>query len=477
MGPVVYPAFAVDEPSVAGRALVTAVDVAAQRSLLGIETLSFGVPLVRVGNAVSIAPASSLQSGYLSAADWQLFNAKQPAIGYTPANDTNVVHKSGDTHGSLLANDYRSAINYGYHDVSAVELGLITSSVDLPPTIRIKPATLGAIGFYQSDGATRAQLQASALRNDTGPLTLGGTSSVDIVSGSVFSASDANVSSRLLTPQIWIGTNSANRIRLSSSTLNVEIYSGNTGYGTIFNGSGGARLGVNNLGNPSGWLDIRDDSFNSLLLVTSTGTTFGSTSNVVISFAPVGIDYCNVTLGQWNLRSDNTGKLKLGRSSAGNTHFYDNGLSINELRVGSNGKTLVTEDGNGAVVSQPTGGAIALKVFSGWVFYCDNSRVVHLSSVGGAAVDGAVRVASDGTLQQLNSARWVIPGTGLRSSQVGDGSGNWQTTFREEFNVGGARCSFYNAPPVAKQSVSSASPTLANDLLTALSNVGLIQAT
>src|SRR5690348_13277182 len=99
MGPIVYPGFAVDEPSAAGRALVTAVDVTAQRSLLGIETLVFGDPLSRVGSSVSIAQASALQSGYLSAGDWQTFSAKQAAIGYTPANDVNVVHKSGDTHG------------------------------------------------------------------------------------------------------------------------------------------------------------------------------------------------------------------------------------------------------------------------------------------------------------------------------------------------------------------------------------------
>lgn len=396
--------------------------------------------------------------------------------------------------------------------------------------------------------------------------------------------------------------------------------------------------------------------------VVSGKTSIGSSGQIVLDGTQSGIDYCSAALGQWNLRSDNTGKLKIGRYSGGNTYFYDNGLYVNEITgltnlvlpsftgtdsftvgqytlrsravgaiafeiystiagksllqldratgdvtlaagatlltgygtaglmptaitsgpyassngfaisdyygnktgylVGSNngvtlailaydqsvamqfessrvtapnyyasgpgyswspsfaldlssgheggfylsgtnqvwgsdrtdrvrlsrdgtlevlglayfgasGKTLVTEDANGALISQPTGGAIALKVESGWAVYCDNSLTVHLSSV--AAADGAVRVESNGTVQQLTSARWVMTGVGERKSQVGDGISSWQTGYVEQYNPAGIRCGFYDALPVARQQLDSASATLAADLLAALTNLGLVE--
>lgn len=86
-------------------------------------------------------------------------------------------------------------------------------------------------------------------------------------------------STYLQVPKLWIGANSTNQIRLMNSTLNIEIFSGNTGYGTVVNGGGGAgaRLGVNNTGNPSGWLDVRDSSYNQKLLVDSNGALITGT--------------------------------------------------------------------------------------------------------------------------------------------------------------------------------------------------------
>lgn len=48
------------------------------------------------GSPVAIPLATSLASGYLSNLDWSTFNGKQAALGFTPADDTSVVHDTGD---------------------------------------------------------------------------------------------------------------------------------------------------------------------------------------------------------------------------------------------------------------------------------------------------------------------------------------------------------------------------------------------
>jgi hypothetical protein len=49
-----------------------------------------GGPISTTGT-IGINQATSLADGYLSSTDWNIFNGKQAALGYTPAN------KAGDT--------------------------------------------------------------------------------------------------------------------------------------------------------------------------------------------------------------------------------------------------------------------------------------------------------------------------------------------------------------------------------------------
>ena len=51
--------------------------------------LTFGLPLVRSGNAISCPTASSTQAGCLASADWTAFNSKQASLGFTPLNPAN----------------------------------------------------------------------------------------------------------------------------------------------------------------------------------------------------------------------------------------------------------------------------------------------------------------------------------------------------------------------------------------------------
>lgn len=53
------------------------------------STLGLGSPLSVVGTNISMAPAGASTSGYLTSSDWNTFNNKQSALGFTPLNPSN----------------------------------------------------------------------------------------------------------------------------------------------------------------------------------------------------------------------------------------------------------------------------------------------------------------------------------------------------------------------------------------------------
>jgi len=81
--------------------------------------------------------------------------------------------------------------------------------------------------------------------------------------------------------------------------------------------------------------------------------------------------------------------------------------------------------------------------------------------------------------QGSSDARWTVTATGKRDSQVGNGSGTWQTGYREAYNVAGVQCGFFGATPVSQPSIAVAATdvastqTLANSLRTAFLALGL----
>ena len=102
-----------------------------------------------------------------------------------------------------------------------------------------------------------------------------------------------------------------------------------------------------------------------------------------------------------------------------------------------------------------------------------NSTYAHEGSI--ALGSNAITTAANQFVVGNSATRWTMPATGQRNSEVGNGSGSWQTGYREEYNASGIRCGFYNATPIARQQINSGSATLAADLLVALNNLGLIQ--
>ena len=65
------------------------------QSLIGGSSITATPPLTYSTGVMGIQLATTSQNGYLSSIDWNTFNGKQAALGFTAANDANVVHKTG----------------------------------------------------------------------------------------------------------------------------------------------------------------------------------------------------------------------------------------------------------------------------------------------------------------------------------------------------------------------------------------------
>jgi len=77
--------------------LQTALDTKALKTI----TITPNAPLSGGGDlsanrTISISQSNTTTDGYLSSTDWNTFNSKQSALGYTAANDANVVHNTGN---------------------------------------------------------------------------------------------------------------------------------------------------------------------------------------------------------------------------------------------------------------------------------------------------------------------------------------------------------------------------------------------
>ena len=88
-------------PSASGTIALTSQLTGGTVTSVGLSSATSGVtigssPITTSGTiTLAIATASGSQNGLLSSTDWSTFNNKQPAIGYTAANDSLVVHLAG----------------------------------------------------------------------------------------------------------------------------------------------------------------------------------------------------------------------------------------------------------------------------------------------------------------------------------------------------------------------------------------------
>ncbi len=95
-----------------------------------------GLSIVALTQILSLALADTSTTGALSFTDWNTFNDKQPAIGYVPADDANVLHRTGNesfvgrktsTNTGTTELNGLTLINNGTTDTSNV-ISLINSS-------------------------------------------------------------------------------------------------------------------------------------------------------------------------------------------------------------------------------------------------------------------------------------------------------------------------------------------------------------
>ena len=135
----------------------------------GVTTVTASAPLSSTGGAtpdISISLATTSTDGYLSSTDWNTFNGKQNALGYTPYNATNPA---------------------GY--ISGISGSDVTTALGYTPYNATNPAgyttNTGTVTSVSGTG-TVSGLTLSGTVTTSGNLTLGGTlslTSADITTG------------------------------------------------------------------------------------------------------------------------------------------------------------------------------------------------------------------------------------------------------------------------------------------------------
>ena len=266
------------------------------------------------------------------------------------------------------------------------------------------------------------------------------------------------------------------RTHLVSGTINntINVLDGNTGgYGAIGTGigSGGGAVIGHFLANseygiwmgPLGkiiwgyqpaagtkYVSLEYESMNSLKIIGSDGASYGN------------LNSNNLTAGG-SVTVANTVRLDSGRVRAG----LFAGYGYSTLMSGSTGNTGYVE------WWKPNGSRSCYMGYDS-----GNDLSINFDSGGKLVVNGQFAVNSSIT-QGTSDARWTIPATGKRTSELGNGAGVWQTGFREEYNAAGVRHGFFGATPIGRPSLAAAATdaattqTLANSLRSALINLGL----
>ena len=119
-------------------------------------TITGGTGAVVGGTSITVKQSSSSQSGYLSSSDWAAFNAKQAALGYTPVNVASAgsvyLAPSGNISNTIITvNSYSSAHTLTSSDYLALVSG--NTVITLPTAVGISGRTY-SIKKTDSSGTT-----------------------------------------------------------------------------------------------------------------------------------------------------------------------------------------------------------------------------------------------------------------------------------------------------------------------------------
>jgi hypothetical protein len=153
----------------------------------------------------------------------------------------------------------------------------------------------------------------------------------------------------------------------------------------------------------------------------------------------------------------------------GSSHLFRNGANSADAPITAGTITAsgtLTTVGN-IVATNPEGTGVAMRLgaaygipgvySSGSLSILSDTSVISLRGAGTTPLAdftaSGCRVAGDflqgfGAVNASYRSRMIAAGS--RASEVGDGAATWQTGYREQFNAGGLRCSFFGATPVAQ---------------------------
>lgn len=272
--------------------------------------------------------------------------------------------------------------------------------------------------------------------------------------------------------------------RWDSNTFQIGVEAGGTGTQRnieIKRGTGSAFASGASLRVISGGADVRDGnggygSFQAAAIIANNGAA--SNPSIYFSNGPQSGMYCTGTTSGTRgigISTDGGSALILDGSSTGRIARFAGSIALPATGAMSWAGDAHSFGNTWGPRFSGLDSTHPLRVIGG-------SLVIDASgsTIGDGTSAGIGNLWLSGTITQgAQDARWTVTATGKRDSQVGNGSGTWQTGYREEYNAGGVRAGFFGATPVTQQSIAAAATdpattqTLANSLRTAMLNLGL----
>ena len=187
----------------------------------GTSGTDFNISSSTATHTFNLPVASATNTGKLSSTDWSTFNNKQPAIGYTPANDSLVVHLAGSEtitgdktfdgnnvyNGVNIYNTYQTRFTAGIAINQTLSGGAVGSHTVIGANVNGLNVNFPAGGYNSLNFASTSVGNTYTFPNATGTLAL--TSDISYPVTSVFGRTGAVVaaSGDYTTTQVTEGTN------------------------------------------------------------------------------------------------------------------------------------------------------------------------------------------------------------------------------------------------------------------------------